>query len=206
MILAIDTSSANCSVALLAADGAVIARHDELIGRGHAEHLMPIVRDLIGARVPSTVVAGVGPGSFTGIRVGLAAAQGLAIGWSVPILGVNSLALLAAADEGSVDDGDTIAAAILGGHGELFVQSFRRRSLDPLGPPLNLPPALAAQEIDAALVIGNGATALVAARGFGRAIDDCPSAARLGRLPNHLRSQLARPLYVRAPDARPAAA
>ena len=74
MILAIDTSTANCSVALFADDGALIDSRDEVIGRGHAERLMPMVEQLLAGRTPTQILVGCGPGSFTGLRVGLAAA------------------------------------------------------------------------------------------------------------------------------------
>ena len=85
----------------------------------------------------SEILVGVGPGSFTGLRVGIAAAHGMAIGWSVPLSGMNSLALLAA----SAPPGEgKVAAAMAGGHGELFVQTFNRKKLTATGPILNLTP------------------------------------------------------------------
>ena len=78
MILAIDTSSAACSAALLGEDGSVAACADEIIGRGHAERLAPMIAEMLDGRIPSSILVGVGPGSFTGIRVGIAAAHGLA--------------------------------------------------------------------------------------------------------------------------------
>ncbi|MEO5971939.1 MAG: tRNA (adenosine(37)-N6)-threonylcarbamoyltransferase complex dimerization subunit type 1 TsaB, partial [Sphingomicrobium sp.] len=116
MILAFDTSTAACTAALFDADGACLARADEMIGRGHAERLVPMIEAMLDGRRATEVLVGVGPGSFTGIRVGIAAAQGLAIGWDAQIAGLSSLALLAA---GAAGDGP-VAAAIDGGHGELF--------------------------------------------------------------------------------------
>ena len=88
MILAIDSASAACTAALLTGDGELIAERHEEIGRGHAERLMPMVAELIGQHIPTQILVGVGPGSFTGLRVAIAAAHGMAIGWSVPLVRV----------------------------------------------------------------------------------------------------------------------
>ena len=199
MILAIDTSTAACSVAMFAENGVLIDARDEVIGRGHAERLMPMVEQLLAGRAPSQILVGCGPGSFTGLRVGLAAAHGMAIGWGVPLAGMSSLALLAV---GAPGDGP-VAAAMSGGHGELFVQPFVRPPLAPAGELLNLSPEAAANSVAATLVVGTGATLLVAARGSGEALDLFPSARNALRLPAALRTLDPRPLYGRAPDARP---
>ena len=203
MILAMDTSTAACTAALLLPDGTIVASRDEEIGRGHAERLVPMISEMLEGHVPTRLLVGVGPGSFTGLRVGIAAAHGLAIGWSIPLAGMNSLALLAAAappGEGKV------AAAMAGGHGELFVQSFDRKKLGATGPILNLSPEMAAGKVDAPLVVGSGAEALVAARGSGEALPLFPLASRALMLPDLLRVLECKPIYVRAPDARPRAA
>jgi tRNA threonylcarbamoyladenosine biosynthesis protein TsaB len=199
MILAIDTSTANCSAAIFADDGALIGVRDEVIGRGHAERLMPMVEELLAGGAPSQILIGCGPGSFTGLRVGLAAAHGMAIGWDIPLHGMSSLALLAA---GAPTDGP-VAVAIAGGHGELFVQAFDRPPLVPASELLNLPPEPAAKAISTPIVVGTGALLLVEARGSGQALDLYPSAQNALLLPTPLRSLEPRPLYGRAPDARP---
>lgn len=197
MILAFDTSSAACTAALFGNDGDCIAQADELIGRGHAERLAPMLTELLSGRRAQTILVGVGPGSFTGIRVGIAAAHGLAIGWGAELAGLSSLALLAASAEAKGE----VAAAMQGGHGELFVQQFDSR-LTPTTGLLNLPPAEAARAISADLVAGPGADALVAARGSGKAVEVWPSAAKALALPEELRSLGPAPLYARAPDAK----
>lgn len=196
MILAIDTSTAACTAALFDEAGNCIARADEVIGRGHAERLVPMVSELLEGRTASRILVGVGPGSFTGIRVGIAAAHGLAIGWDAQLSGMSSLALIAAVARAS----RSVAVAVRGGHGELFVQKFD--GLDSPSSLLNLPPPEAARAISADLVIGTGAAELVAARGWGEALDAWPSAADALSLPEALRSLGPRPLYARAPDAR----
>ena len=199
MILALDTSTPACTAALFAADGSLFASRDEVIGRGHAERLVPLIAEMLDGHLPSQLLVGIGPGSFTGIRIAIAAAQGLGIGWDVPVCGMSSLALTAA---GAPGDGP-VAVAIAGGHGELFVQQFRRAPLRPTTEMLNLPANDAATVIDAALVVGTGAEALVAARGSGEALPLLPSASHTLNLPPKLRSLDPRPLYARAPDARP---
>ncbi|MEO5774242.1 MAG: tRNA (adenosine(37)-N6)-threonylcarbamoyltransferase complex dimerization subunit type 1 TsaB [Sphingomicrobium sp.] len=194
MILAIDTSSAACTAALFDGSNACIASRDEVIGRGHSERLVPLIAELLDGRMPEMIIVGVGPGSFTGIRVGIAAAHGLSIGWGVPLAGMSSLALLAAGAD------TPLAVAMKGGHGELLVQQFD--CLAEPAPMLNRPPLEAARNISAALVIGSGAAELVAARGFGKARDALPSAAHALRLPVLLRTLAPKPLYAREPDAK----
>ncbi len=203
MILAFDTSTAACTAALLEPDGRVVASRDEVIGRGHAERLVPMIDEMLDGHVPSRILVGVGPGSFTGLRVGIAAAHGLAIGWRVPLAGMNSLALLAA----SAPPGEgKVAAALAGGHGELFVQTFDRKKLSASGPVQSLSPPAAAMKVDAPLVVGTGAEALVEARHSGEALALLPSASRALALPELLRMLECKPIYARAPDARPKAA
>ena len=202
MILAIDTSTPACTGALVGGDGVVHARFDEIIGRGHAERLVPLVAEMIAGHIPSQILVGTGPGSFTGLRIGIAAAHGLAIGWDVPLSGMSSLALIAA---GAPGDGQ-VAVAVSGGHGELFVQQFARPRLKAIGEPVSLRPEAAAIAIDSPLVVGNGAAALVEARGHGEALDLLPAAANALLLPEALRSLPATPAYARAPDAKAQAA
>ena len=197
MILAFDTSTAACTAALFDEDGECVASADELIGRGHAERLVPMLGELLSGRRAATVLVGVGPGSFTGIRVAIAAAHGIAIGWNAKLLGFSSLALLAAS---SGIDGE-VAAVMNGGHGELFVQQFDGQ-IQPATGLLNLPPGAAAEAVSADVVAGPGAGAVVEARGNGRAIEAWPSASNVLRLPESLRNLEPSPVYARAPDAK----
>lgn len=199
MILAIDTSTAACSAALFDSAGDCLAHRDEHIGRGHADRLVPMLDEMLEGRRADRILVGVGPGSFTGIRVGIAAAQGLAIAWDCELNGMSSLALLAA----GAGAPSQVAAAVDGGHGELFVQQFDGHSLEPATELVNLPPALAAERIASDLVVGPGAKALVDARGSGVAVDGWPSARNAFRLSEALRSLAPKPVYARAPDARP---
>ena len=196
MELVIDCATAACSVALIEGDKLIDERH-ELVGRGHAERLLPMIEELLGARRPASILVDCGPGSFTGVRVGLSAAHGLAIGWGVPLAGYSSLALIAVGDGGG-----EIAVALHGGHGQLFVQSYGP-GLVPLGELRSLSPAEAAAAMLAARVLGSGAESLVSARGHGEAIDALPRAADARLLPPPLRALPPKPIYGRAPDAKP---
>lgn len=194
MILAFDTSSSACTAALFDRAGTCVRKADELIGRGHAERLVPMIAELMDGRPAERILVGVGPGSFTGIRVAIAAAHGLAIGWSAELSGVSSLALLAAGH-------GAVGVAVQGGHGELFVQQFDAEAI-PRTDLRNAPPAEAARLITSDLVIGSGAAQLIAARGWGEAREAWPSAANALLLPEALRSLAPKPIYARAPDAR----
>ena len=201
MILAFDTSSAACTAALFDGAGACIARADEVIGRGHAERLVPMLDELLAGRKAEESLVGVGPGSFTGLRVAIAAAHGLAIGWDAKISGMMSLALIAA---GAQQDGD-LAVAVMGGHGELFVCEFGPGG-EATNDLRNLVPSEAAATTKAKLVVGSGARVLVDARGWGEARDALPSAADALKIAPGLRMLPPKPIYARAPDARAKAA
>jgi tRNA threonylcarbamoyladenosine biosynthesis protein TsaB len=197
MLLVIDSATAACSVALIDGERLVDERH-EVVGRGHAERLIPMVEEMLDGRRPRGILVDCGPGSFTGVRVGLAAAHGLSIGWRVTLGGYTSPALVAAA----AGDGE-IAVALEGGHGQLFVQSYDHDPLEARDDLRSLPPQEAAAVISAHRVFGSGAEALVTARGFGEAHEALPRAADARLLPEPLRNLPPRPIYGRAPDAKP---
>jgi tRNA threonylcarbamoyladenosine biosynthesis protein TsaB len=100
MLLALDTATPACTAALLAPDSTVLGEVHEVMNRGHAERLVPMLEALLDGRRADQILVGCGPGSFTGLRVGISAAQGLAIGWGVPLHGMSTLALLAATAPG----------------------------------------------------------------------------------------------------------
>ncbi len=208
MILAIDTVSAACSVALIDGERVPFAAREQ-VGRGHAERLVPMVQALLSAAgdaIPDGIVVDCGPGSFTGVRVGLAAAIGMGMGWDVPVRGFSSLALLAAAVFADAPSVDACAIAMLGGHGELFVQRFTARPFATASDLVSLPPVDAAAFAPESIVAGSGAAALVAARGYGEVVEVAPDAAHAVLLPPHFTSLTPKPIYGRAPDAKPKAA
>jgi tRNA threonylcarbamoyl adenosine modification protein YeaZ len=195
--LVIETATAACSVALLA-DGRVIEARYEEIGRGHAERLLPMIAELAeGGRAPRILVD-VGPGSFTGVRVGIAAARGLALGWGSEVRGFSSLALVAAAALARRPS-PRIAALLEAGHGEVFMQTFDA-ALAPLDDVVSLPPAAAAGMLAGIPAVGSGVRRLA---GLADDLTDgLPDARDLPLLPAMLANLDPRPLYGRAPDAK----
>ncbi|PVX28145.1 tRNA (adenosine(37)-N6)-threonylcarbamoyltransferase complex dimerization subunit type 1 TsaB [Sphingomonas pokkalii] len=199
--LIIETATAACSVALLAGDILLAERH-EVVGRGHAERLIPMIAELPGGGRADAILVDVGPGSFTGVRVGLAAARGLAIGWGVPVRGYSSMALLAAAAFAAERDLDRLAVVLEGGHGEVFVQHFTGGPLLETGPLASLVPEAALQELDGRPAVGSGVRRLIALAGELDVRDALPRAADAVLLPPACTELAPRPLYGRAPDAK----
>ncbi|TVV74239.1 tRNA (adenosine(37)-N6)-threonylcarbamoyltransferase complex dimerization subunit type 1 TsaB [Sphingomonas solaris] len=201
MELVIDTATAACSVALID-DGRIVAERHEVVGRGHAERLVPQIAELTEATPACTLVrVDCGPGSFTGVRVGLAAARALGLAWGVPVRGYTSTALLAVSAFAREDALDAVCVALIGGHGEMFVQRFARSPFAAITPLASLLPADAALSPEP-LVIGSAAAALVAARGWGEAREDLPRAADARLLPPPWGDLPPSPIYGRAPDAK----
>ncbi len=198
MLLVIETSTAACSVALFDDGMRLMAQTHELVGRGHAERLIPMIAELPGGGRSDHVLVGCGPGSFTGIRVGIAAAQGLALGWKARINGYCALDLLAwRAFE--IDPAlDMLTIANEAGHGEFFVQQFQAAPFAAKGPLESLDLAAAQARIGETAVIGTGCTRLARPQAF----DVEPTAADAIRLPEPLRSLPPAPIYGRAPDAK----
>ena len=200
MLLVIDSATAACSVALVEGSRVVDERH-EVVGRGHAERLIPMIDDLLAGRRPSAILVDCGPGSFTGVRVGLAAAHALAIGWGVPLTGYSSMAAIAAMSTAAA----SVGVALHAGHGQIFVQSYGHGPIAPLDELQSLPPDAAAEALAAPFVLGSAAEMLVTIRGHGEAINALPRASAAATLPEILRSLPPRPIYGRAPDAKPMA-
>lgn len=200
--LVIDCATDACSVALFDGDE-LIAGEWRLLGRGHAEALVPMIAALPERGRAGRVAAALGPGSFTGVRVGLATARALALAWKADLIGYSSLAMVAAIarkTEGAVP----VGVAMTGGHGEWFTQGFDAEGT-PLRPIASLRPEAAAAATDEQVVAGNQSEALVAARGRGQALPVWPDARAFAQLPPTALSTDIHPLYGRAPDARPVA-
>ncbi|MFM8498919.1 MAG: tRNA (adenosine(37)-N6)-threonylcarbamoyltransferase complex dimerization subunit type 1 TsaB [Chakrabartia sp.] len=195
MILVIETATTACSVALL--DGDVVAAHDHQEGaRGHAEWLIPMIAGLPYGGRADAVLVNCGPGSFTGVRVGLAAARALGLAWDVPVTGYCTHALLAARLFAEQDDLDEALIAIEGGHGELFIQPYAKHGLSSLAPLASMVPESVPFWRCAA---GSAASKLICDRAI--AVEPDARDARL--LPPALKALPPEPIYGRAPDAKP---
>ncbi|GJD34118.1 tRNA (adenosine(37)-N6)-threonylcarbamoyltransferase complex dimerization subunit type 1 TsaB [Methylobacterium aerolatum] len=215
-ILAIDTALETCA-ACVSGDGAVepLAGESLPMARGHAEALLPLIERVL-ARVEGgfagldRIAVTVGPGSYTGLRVGLSAARAIGLATGRPVVGVGTLSALLAPLLADVADG-TLAAAIDARHGAVYVQALTTGSGDGLAP-AHLPVAEAAERIGPGPVtlVGSGAPLLaeaLAARGITATVvstdaPDIAAVAQLGMVADPTQA-LPRPLYLRGPDARP---
>lgn len=196
--LVIDSATEACSAALFDGD-TLIAGDWRMLGRGHAEQLVPMIAALPGKGKADRIAVALGPGSFTGVRVGLAAARALALAWGAELVGYPTPALIAAmarAERGV----QAVRVAMTGGHGEWFVSDFGEDGVM-IGTIASLPPAEAAAG-GAALVAGSQAEALVAARGLGEAFALWSDARCYALLEGAALTADVRPLYGRAPDAK----
>lgn len=215
-LLAIDTASDACSAAVL--DGERLFVRSEVVGRGHAERLFGQIEGALSDAGLSLagldrIAVTVGPGSFTGLRVGIAAARGLALATRLPTVGVSTLAVHA--ESARITAGKRpIAVAITAGRGELYgaVYAFGEDGT----PGEAIPAEAASAQVFAARVhadtvlAGSGADLVIAAL----PMDLKPTVAHRNTVPEmaafcRLGARLApsatppRPLYLRPPDAKP---
>jgi len=171
MILGLDTAATACSVALWS-DGRVLGQRSAAMARGQAEALMPMVDDLV-TGTPGAAYSGldavavtVGPGAFTGIRIGLAAARGMALAAGIPALGVTTLEAVAHAIPEAERAGRTVLVALDSKRADVYAQAFSQ-NLAELGPPVAVPLGGLAELLRAdpgpVLVAGDAATRVLAA-------------------------------------------
>ncbi|MDA1088812.1 MAG: tRNA (adenosine(37)-N6)-threonylcarbamoyltransferase complex dimerization subunit type 1 TsaB [Proteobacteria bacterium] len=223
LVLGFDTAASACSAAL-SDDGKIIARRFEAMARGQAEHLMGMIADVMeeaGKAYQDLDLLAVttGPGSFTGLRIGLAAARGLALAGDLACMGVTTLEVVAAGVQASERDGATLLVAIESKRDDIFVQVFAA-GLAPLSPPQAvLPDALAAVLAGVSITGGRvviagdaGPRAVAALDGAGLevALSNAPEAPDAGTLAALAASRWSpetpierpRPLYLRPPDAK----
>lgn len=218
-ILAIDTSCGAASVAVV--DGASrrpLASRSIPMAHGHAEALAPMVESVMsevegGFASLGAIAVAVGPGSFTGIRIGLAMARAMALTLEIPVVGVSTLVAFAAP---LLDDPlpGVIVSAIDAKHGSVYFQAFES-SGRPLFEPrvatvrdavraLGAGPARMAGD-GAALLVAEGQRTSLTCEAFGGVTPDIVAIARIG-LASNPEDWPAQPLYVKPPDAKPSAA
>jgi tRNA threonylcarbamoyl adenosine modification protein YeaZ len=218
-VLAIDTALEVCAAAVVETSGpegpVPVARESVPMVRGHAEALLPIVDRIVGEaggfRSLDRVAVTVGPGSFTGLRVGISAARAIALATGVPAVGVTTLSAYAAPIIAS-GVATLVVTAIDARHGQVYLQVFA-----PAGRTVVAPRIVGAKEAarllgtGAVRILGSGAPLLAeAARSIGLevALEDASPApdivwvARLGASAQPAQA-LPKPFYIRAPDAKP---
>ena len=206
-VLAFDASAAACSLAIRA-DGNSVAWRDAPMARGHAEALMPLVMEVMAEAglafdALARIAVGVGPGSFTGIRIALAAARGIGLAAGKPVVGIDSFSAMAAAVAPSALAGRSLLVIVDSKRAELFGQYFDADH-HPLGEPLMLPPEamLRHRPAGALLVAGDAAHQLPPGHDISHSQSGSrPDARDIARLAEQGRVLLApRPLYLRAAD------
>ena len=216
-VLAIDTALEACSAAVLDAEqGAVLASESIPMVRGHAEALMPLI-----ARVMSDamlefvdldrIAVTVGPGSFTGLRVGVAAARGIAVAAGKPAIGLTTLAAFAAPYI-AADDVTPLIAAIDARNDQVYMQLFGSAGRSLIAPRIApVRDALRVATRGPARLVGSGAAMIAAAWPSDEQRPSVVDAARAPRIDwvaqlGAAAAQalsLPKPLYLRAPDAQP---
>ncbi|MFD1744764.1 tRNA (adenosine(37)-N6)-threonylcarbamoyltransferase complex dimerization subunit type 1 TsaB [Rhizobium helianthi] len=208
-VLAIDTAGVDCSAAIYhASEKRVLSSVIDRIGKGHAERLMAMIEEALQAAdliLPSIdrIAVTIGPGSFTGIRVGVAAARGLGLALDVDVVGVSTLQALAMKhlDE---DASRPVIAAMDAKRNEIYAQAFDEHC-QPLGQPesLSLDQLKALAHKHSATVTGS-AVALLS--GLEKSEDpDRFNIAIVAKLGAQAQPgvDIAKPLYLRGPDAKP---
>jgi len=215
-VLAIDTALANCAAAVCDdSDGArCLAVSSEEIGRGHAEKLMDMIGEVMAESSTAftdldRVVVTTGPGSFTGLRVGLSVARGFGLVLGKPVVGVTTLAALARSAANDPRAGASILVALTGKGEEVYCQEFGSSGA-PIGEPAVRTLTDLKQSLPADVTFaGSAARAVAEAAGYGqeRILSECGypdirDVARLGLVANPKEAAPV-PLYLRPPEASP---
>jgi tRNA threonylcarbamoyladenosine biosynthesis protein TsaB len=214
-VLAIDTALEACAVAVLDTDRGLTGRSLPMM-RGHAEALMPLVAAVMSTAAVEfsdldRIAVTVGPGSFTGLRVGVAAARGLALAAGKPAVGLTTLAALAAPFF-DADDAKALLAVIDARHDQVYMQLFGPGGRTLIAPRLApLRDAVRAAMASPTRIVGNAAKLVDAAwpdherRPAQIAAVRAPDIAWVARLGAAMTdvSAAVRPLYLREADAQP---
>lgn len=213
-VLGFDCAGPGCSAAVVV-DGTVAARRASVMERGQAAALLPMIEAVLAAAaltVPALdlIAVTVGPGAFTGLRIGIAAARGLALAGGVPAVGVTSFAAVAAAVPDAERCGRTLVVALDSKRAEIFLQAFAADGTAMRGGALVAPADLRAWLPPGPVLLAGDAAARTAAAAAeprlalsaAAGIPDPADVARLGAAGWQPRqpSPLPRPLYLRAPD------
>jgi tRNA threonylcarbamoyladenosine biosynthesis protein TsaB len=219
LILAIDTALDACAAAVLDTEAARLLAQETLpMKRGHAEALMPLIArvmrsaDLSFAALDRIAVT-TGPGSFTGLRVGISAARGLALAAGKPAVGLTTLSAYAAAIV-SQNRSEPVISAIDARHDHVYCQIVAGDGRQLVRPRVvSIDEAIAASQFGAPHLVGNAASSLAdrwptempqPVAVDAQAAPDIAWVAWLGAAADPDRTP-ARPFYLRAPDAKPAA-
>ena len=207
-VLVLDTAARFCSVCLFdETAGAVLSAIEDEIGRGHAERLMGTVEAVMAKAgtsfdALSGIAVTIGPGSFTGIRVGVAAARGFALARDLPVTGVTTLETIATQALVGRRPAGPLAVLIGGGRGQIFMQHFASDGAA-LDDPGAVPEQAAGRHVrsDCALLAGDAAAraGLDLACTVDRPVGTIEAVARAARRYAHPPS----PLYLRGADAKP---
>jgi tRNA threonylcarbamoyladenosine biosynthesis protein TsaB len=147
-LLALDAAGSACSAAAWRG-GAVVAHRLEAMSRGQSERLVPMIEEVMGEaglayRGLDAIAVTRGPGGFTGVRIGLATARGLALAWDRPIIAFSTLEAVAAATADVERRDRTILVLLDAKRADLYVQAFDP-DLAPLSEPAALPPEMIVQ-------------------------------------------------------------
>src|SRR5580704_5922661 len=217
LILAIDTALDACAAGVLDTDaGKLIAQESQAMKRGHAEALMPLIARVMkesGIAFASLdrIAVTTGPGSFTGLRVGLSAARGIALAANKPVVGVTTLTAYAAPVV-SENGEQPVISAIDARHDHVYFQVVSGNGSSLVRPQLaSIEEALGASRFGAPYLVGNAAEILKqrwpaqALAPFKVDAQPAPDIAWVGWLGAAVSPDTApaKPYYLRAPDAKP---
>jgi len=217
LILAIDTALDACAAGILDTEaGKLIARESQAMKRGHAEALMPLIARVMKASgvafaALDRIAVTTGPGSFTGLRVGLSAARGIALAASKPAVGVTTLTAYAAPVVSESGE-QPVISAIDARHDHVYFQVVSGNGSSLIWPRVApIEEALAASRFGAPHLVGNAAGMLAerwpadAPPPFKVDAQPAPDIAWVGWLGAAVSPDTApaRPYYLRAPDAKP---